>query len=187
MTIIIGLTGLAGSGKSEISKHLLEKHGFSKLVFSDILREEAAKRRLLEGKSYEEQKFALSKLGEVLRKESGRMDILAVKLVEKIVSGNYDNIIVDGFRSAEEVNLFRKNFDDFYLVLVETDENIRFNRRKMEDPSITIENIRSRDKRDIEELGLSKVIEMADFKVENNDSISSLHEEIDNIVEGIIG
>ena len=179
---IIGLTGLAGSGKSEVSRHMVERHGFVRMGFSDIIKDEAKKRNLLEGKSYEEQKFEMSKLGEILRKESGRMDILAVKLVEKIKSGSYDKIIVDGFRSAEEVVLFRENFEDFMLLLIEVSEQARFDRRKLEDPAITIDNIRSRDKRDIEELGLGKVLGMIDYKIDNSGSIKDMEKKLDDFL-----
>ena len=101
MLFVVGLTGLASSGKGEVSSYMVEKYDFVKLVFSDVLREEAEKRNLLENKSYEEQKSILSKLGETLRKGSGRWDILAVKLVEKIKSGKFERVVVDGFRSVE--------------------------------------------------------------------------------------
>ena len=187
MLFVIGLTGLASSGKGETSKYLVEKYGFTRLVFSDVLREEAEKRDLLEGKSYEEQKNILSKLGEIMRKVSGRWDILAVKLVEKINSGRFEKVVVDGFRSAEEVTLFRKNFEKFYLILIEADEKIRYARRRLEDPNISINDLRQRDKRDVEELGLGKVIAMADFKINNDqEGLQHLQEKIDEIMKKII-
>ena len=186
MLFVIGLTGLASSGKGETSKYLVEKYGFTRLVFSDVLREEAEKRDLLEGKSYEEQKNILSKLGEIMRRVSGRWDILAVKLVEKINSGKFEKVVVDGFRSVEEVNLFRKSFEKFYLVFVEADEKIRFARRRLEDPNISLSDIRQRDKRDVDELGLGKVIGMADFKINNDQQgLEHLHEKIDELMKKI--
>ena len=188
MLLVVGLTGLASSGKGEVSTHLVNKYDFVKLVFSDVLKEEAVKRNLLKGKSYEEQKYIFSKLGETLRKESGRWDILAVKLIEKIKSRNLEKVVVDGFRSVEEVELFRKNFENFYLVFVDADERIRFLRRKREDPKITIEDIRKRDDRDIKELGLGKVMKMADFKLNNDkEGLENLQKKVDELVESITG
>ncbi len=188
MLLVVGLTGLASSGKGETSSYLVEKYGFTRLVFSDVLREEAEKRDLLTGKSYEEQKNILSKLGEMMRKASGRWDILAVKLVEKIKSNNFEKVVVDGFRSAEEVNLFRKNFEKFYLIFVEADEKIRFARRRLEDPNISINDLRQRDKRDVEELGLGKVVAMADFKINNDQQgLENLHKGIDELMKKITG
>ena len=187
MLFVVGLTGLASSGKGEVSSYLVEKYDFVKLVFSEVLREEAEKRNLLENKSYEEQKSILSKLGETLRKGSGRWDILAVKLVEKIKSGKFEKVVVDGFRSVEEVALFKKNFENFYLIFVEADEKIRFARRKLEDPNISISDIRQRDKRDVEELGLGKVIEMADFKINNDEKgLENLQEKVDEIMKKLV-
>jgi dephospho-CoA kinase len=187
MLFVIGLTGLASSGKGETSKYLVEKYGFTRLVFSDILREEAEKRDLLKGKSYEEQKNILSKLGEIMRRVSGRWDILAVRLVEKINSGKFEKVVVDGFRSVEEVNLFKKSFEKFYLVFVEADEKIRFARRRLEDPNISLSDIRQRDKRDVDELGLGKVIGMTDFKINNDQQgLEHLHEKLDELMKKII-
>ena len=186
MLLVIGLTGLASSGKGEVSSYLVSKYNFVRLVFSDVLREEAEKRNLLENKSYEEQKNVLSKLGEMLRKASGRWDILAVKLVEKIKSNNFDRVVVDGFRSPEEVTLFKENFEKFYLVFVETDEKIRYSRRKLEDPNINIADFRQRDKRDIEEIGVGKAIQMADFKINNNQKgLENLYEKVDELMKKI--
>jgi dephospho-CoA kinase len=185
MLLVVGLTGLAGSGKSEVSDYLVKEFGFKKLVFSDILREEAEKRNLLKNKGYEEQKYIFSKLGEQLRKESGKWGILAEKLIEKIKSGNSEKVVVDGFRSAEEVDLFKKSFEKFCLVFVDANEKVRFLRRKLEDSLTNLEQLRRRDKKDIEELGLGKAIEMADFTIDNSGTIEDLHKEIDSLMEKI--
>jgi len=182
MSLIIGLTGLAGSGKGEVSKHLMENHDFIKFVFSDILKEEANKQNLLKSKTYEEQKYVLSKLGEKMRKESGRWDILAIKLVEKIKNGDTDKIVVDGFRSVEEVNLFRKNFENFYLVHIHTDIEKRFDRRRKEDSNAKIENFEKRDRENMQIMGLDKVLDMASFKIDNNNSLENLHERINDVL-----
>ena len=184
MLFVIGLTGLAGSGKGEVSKYLASEYDFKKLVFSDVVRDEAKTRGLLNSnQNYEEQKYVLSKLGEAMRRESGRMGILAEKLVEKIKNGDYERAVVDGFRSVEEVNLFRGSFDKFYLVLVDADANIRFSRRKNQDPSTTVEAFSKRDRENIEVMGLGKTIEMADLTIRNNENdITKLHSDVDSVM-----
>jgi len=188
MLLVIGLTGLASSGKGEVSSYLVKKYDFKKFVFSDVLREEANKKNLLENKSYEEQKNILSKLGEMLRKGSGRWDILAIKLVEKIKSEKFERVVVDGFRSIEEVNLFKKNFEKFYLIFVDADESIRYSRRKLEDPNMSISDLRQRDRRDVQELGLGKVIETADFSINNDEKgLEKLQLKVDELMKKITG
>jgi len=187
MLLVVGLTGLASSGKGEVSKYLTSKYNFKKLVFSDVVREEAKKRGLLKDKTYEEEKYVLSKLGETLRKGSGKWDILAEKLVEKIKKGEFEKTVVDGFRSVEEVNLFRREFEKFYLIYINTDEKTRFLRRKAEDATATIENLRKRDQENIEIIGLGNVIKMADFTIDNLGSLEDLNKQLDKILKTIIG
>jgi dephospho-CoA kinase len=184
MPTVIGLTGLASCGKGTVSDYL-KKYGFIKLVFSDILKEEAERRGLLKNKTYEEQKKVFSELGDELRKESGKWYVLAEMLVKKIKSNNLEKVVVDGFRSVEEVEFFKKSFKNFYLIFVDADENTRFERRKLEDPNSKIENFRERDKIDIKEKGLGKVIKMADFKVNNNKDINYVYKQTDEILEKI--
>jgi dephospho-CoA kinase len=187
MPLVIGLTGLAGSGKGEVAKYLVKKHNFAKFVFSDILKEEAKKRGMLDNKSYEQSKAVFSKLGGELREKSGKMEILAEMLVEKIKSNNLENVVVDGFRSLEEAQCFKDNFEKFYLIFVDTDETTRFERRNKEDPEADIESFIERDKIDINEKGLGRVIDLADFKVDNNEDIGSLFKQVEKILEKITG
>jgi dephospho-CoA kinase len=185
MHFVVGLTGLAGSGKGAASDYLVKKHKFVKLVFSDILKEEAKKRGLLENKNYEESKGILSKLGDQLRRESGKMEVLADMLVEKIKSTGLEKVVVDGFRAVEEVETFRNNFESFCLIFVDAEDSIRFQRRKKEDAEADIESFRQRDNRDINEKGLGKVVKMADFRVDNNSSFEELFKQMDSIMEKI--
>jgi len=184
MSIVIGLTGLASCGKGTVSDYL-KRYGFIQLIFSDILKEEAEKRGLLKNKTYEEQKNVFSKLGDELRKESGKWYILAEMLVEKIKSNNIEKVVVDGFRSVEEVEFFKKSFKNFYLIFIDANENTRFLRRKLEDPTATIKGFKDRDERDIKGKGLGKVIEMADFKIINNKDFAYLYKQINGILEKI--
>jgi dephospho-CoA kinase len=188
MPLVAGLTGLAGSGKSEASRYLAERYEFQRLTFSDILLKEAKKRDLLKNKDYEEVKYVLSKLGESLRKESGKMGILAEKAIDKIKTERYERTAVDGFRSVEEVDLFRENFDRFYLIFIDADERTRLGRRgarNARDSSISIEELRKRDRENIVTMGLGKVMQMADFRIENNNDLTYFHKEIDNLIKVI--
>jgi len=141
--MIIGLAGPAGSGKSTISKYLCFKYNFYPITFSDILIEEALKRKIIEKnfrKDDEKIKNILSKFGKELRKETGKEDILAIKIVEKIKRLGLKRVCVDGFRSKEEVEYFRKNFKDFYLISVKAEKEKRIERRKNLDPNFDIKD-----------------------------------------------
>lgn len=183
--LVIGITGLASSGKGEVAKYF-ESKGFVKLIFSDLIHEEAEKRGLLKGKEgYEEKKGVYSNLGDVLRKKYGRKGILAEFLLKRIKDMKLENVVIDGFRSVEEVLYFRDNVNNFYLINVEADERIRFERRKLDDPKATLERFRNRDQRDIKEKGLGKVLMIADFKIDNNGGLEYLHEQLERIIRKI--
>ncbi len=181
--IVIGLVGLAGSGKSTMMNYLKEKYGYGGLTFSDAIKEEAKKRKLLkENANIEETKMILSNLGDVWRKETGKYEIVAEKLIEKIKEQKLKNVVVDGARSPAEIELFRKSFEKFYLIYVSTDFDVRFKRRLKDDPNARKENMQERDKNDIEKKGLQEVIEMADFVLDNNGTLKDLQHQIDVIM-----
>lgn len=177
--LIFGLTGLAACGKGEASDYL-KSHGFKKFVFSDFLKKEAKKRGMVSN-DLEKQKELLSKLGDDLRKRSGKMEILAIMIIDEIKKKKLNKVVVDGFRSVEEVNIFRETYPEFKLIFIDTPEEIRFQRRKRDDPKANLKSFRERDKRDIKEKGLGKVIEVADIKIKNDDTREDLYQKLEKI------
>ena len=183
MQMVIGLTGLAGCGKSTVSNYVKSKHGFEFLIFSDVLKEEAARRGLLKGnESLEESKRILSKLGDDWRSETRNKGIIADKLIEKIKTSGMKKVIVDGFRAPSEVELFRKEFPGFKLIYVYAPVEIRFARRRLEDHMLKREDFEARDKQDIEKKGLGDVVEMKDFTLNNSSDFRSLFMQIDQLM-----
>ena len=184
--IVIGVSGYAASGKSEFAKYLKEKYGFKVFEFSEIIEEEAKRLKLLEENlSLEEKKRKLSELGKKIREIYGREDIFALKIVEKIKSENFEKIVVSGFRNLVEVEVFKKEFGkNFYLIFIEADAKIRYERRKIQDPNfnLTFEEFLQRDKRDEKELGLRELKEVANFVIENNSSLEDFYKKIDLII-----
>ncbi len=176
MQMVIGLTGLAGSGKGEACAYL-KSRGFVVLSFSDVLREEADKRGILKG-SLEDQKATLSVLGEQLRKESGDWGVLARMLANKVES----DTVVDGFRSVEEVNAFKERFPNFKLILIVADFDIRFKRRRLQDSSVTKDAMLKRDNDNISFMGLDRVMQMADDRIENNSTKEELYAKLERII-----
>lgn len=184
--VIIGLTGLAASGKGTAAQYLKEKYGFKVLVFSDIIKEEAERRGLLTGKGMEETKSILSEFGDVWRKETGRKDIVGQKLIEKIKEGNLNKVVVDGFRSVEEVELFRKTFKKFILIQIDASLEKRWERRLKQDPMSKRADFEARDRNDIEKKGLGDVIKMADVVVDNNKTKEDMYRQLDSIVSRLV-
>jgi len=189
--IVIGVSGYAASGKSEFAKYLKEKYGFKVFEFSEIIEEEARKLKLLEENlSLEEKKRKLSELGKKIRENYGREDIFALKIVEKIKSENLEKVVVSGFRNLIEVEVFKREFGkNFYLIFIEVDAKIRYERRKIQDPNfnLSFEEFLERDKKDEKELGLKELKEVANFIVENNSSLEDFYKKIDLIIKSLFG
>ncbi len=174
--MIIGLTGLARSGKDTVANYLEKKYGFKHLDFArDALFAEAEKRGI------EKDKISLSILGDELRQEQGRA-VLA-KIINSKIKENEDYVIT-GFRSPEEVDMIRNEHLNFVLIEINASPATRFKRRNEKDPD-NEELFNARDKRDIHNKGLGDVLKMADYKMQNQGTLEELYELIDALMEKI--
>jgi dCMP deaminase len=180
--MIIGLTGRNASGKGEAANYLKEM-GFLYFSLSDEIREELLTR------GQEISRKNLIETGLCLRKTCG-FDILAQRVLKKISMS--ENYIVDSFRNPAEVEYFRK-VKNFYLILVQADEKVRFerikNRRRENDPETFEDFIKYEQKELISSDPANQQIleteKMADFTAENNSTREHLHEQIRNILKEI--
>ena len=196
MQMIIGLTGLARSGKDTVANYLSNKYGFAHLDFArDALFAEADKRGV------EKDKMSLSVLGDELRQESGRAVLAKIinskiqqdKPIKTTISSlkkedkvkQEKSYAITGFRSPEEVDLIRNEHLDFVLIEVSANPVIRFKRRTDKDPD-NEELFNARDKRDIYNKGLGEVLKMADYKVLNEDSFEELYLLVDDLMKKIV-
>lgn len=174
----IGLTGLNCSGKGEVAKILMEQ-GFEYFSLSDIIREEIKERGLVEDRE------TLISVANDLRKNFGS-NILAKRTNEKIK--NKDKVVIDSIRNEYEVNELRKN-KDFILLCVEAPIELRFERavaRGRVENASTVEEFKRIDEKestdDPVKQQLSKVGNMADYKIKNNSSLDSLKKNVDEFL-----
>lgn len=173
--MIIGITGLARSGKDTVAKYLVEEYGFKHYDFyRDVFLEEMKKRKM------EPTKDNASKLGDELRNEHG-MGVMAKLLFEKV---NAEDIVITGIRSPQEVDYFRGKSSQFVLIMLEAPLEQRYSRRNESDPQ-SLEDFKQRDERDLANKGMESVFLMADYTLENDKEIEDLYDEVDNIMEEI--
>ena len=166
---IIGLAGLARSGKDTVADYIESKYDYKKFVLSDVLKDE------LKNVGKEPTKENMAELGNTLRKKSGK-DIVAKMLYEHCK--NQKKITVVGFRSPEEVEFFRKKAKTFTLIEVRAPKDSRIKRSSEKD-------ISGRDKNDIAKKGLDEVFTMAKIKIDNDSTLESLYEKVDKIMKEI--
>jgi dephospho-CoA kinase len=172
-TLIIGLTGMPGAGKTTVANYLSQK-GIPLLIMGDVVREVA------ENDGLEPTSDNLAKLMLRLRKRNGPEAVAhlignKIKLMKK-KDKQLSVVIVDGIRSMAEVQVLRR-IGSVKLLAIHGSTLTRYThvreRRRSDVPS----NIGDFDKRDkIEmEVGISNAIALADETISNNDiSISEL-------------
>ena len=168
--IVVGLTGLPGSGKTEVAK-ILEKEGFKIFSMGDVVRNEAKKRGLALKREN------LEKIAIEIRKKEGK-DVIARRIIEKIENTSYEKICIDGIRSVDEINAFKKAFRNFKLIAIICSYEKRMKRlRKRARCDDDLEKLREREEHE-RILGIDKAIEMADAKIINEGSIEELEEKV---------
>lgn len=180
---VIAFVGLPLSGKTTAS-NVAKDMGIPVVCMGDIAREEAKKRGL---KITNEN---LAKLAEELRKKEG-MDAIAKRCIPIIREKGKDIgvVVVDGIRGIDEVNRFKKEFgDDFILINIESPIELRFKRaleRKRSDDVRTIEELKKRDERELS-WNMAKAIEIANITIENKSSLKEFKEKIRDLLNQLI-
>ena len=170
--LVIGLTGMPGSGKSLVVDTAKEV-GYAIVVMGDIIREETAKRGL---------ELTPQNVGKVmleLRAQGGNT-VVAQKCIPKIEEQPSSKVLVDGLRSLYEVDTFKEHIAKFSIIAVHASPDTRFNRlanRKRSDDSDGWAVFHERDMRELG-VGLGNVVAMAEQMVVNDNSVEEVKDRI---------
>jgi dephospho-CoA kinase len=180
---VIGVTGMPGSGKGVVAG-IARSMGVEVVRMGDVIRDEAQKRN--------------ASVGEVavkLREEQGKY-VVAERCVEKIkqsemgsdeIGSKYKNrfYMIEGIRSPYEVEIFKKNFENFKIIAVHSTPKARFKRLKRRmrfDDSTERSEFEKRDKRELK-FGIGDVIATSDYMVVNGWSISKFKSIVRSILQ----
>ncbi|MEM1545898.1 MAG: AAA family ATPase [Candidatus Methanomethylicia archaeon] len=176
---IICVSGMPGAGKTSIIEPL-KNRGIPVIAMGDIIREEATKRGI---KPLSEN---LGKIMIELRKNYGP-SIVAKLCLEKIALMNTDVVIIDGVRSLDEVEEYKRSFSKVLIVAVHASPVTRFkrlySRGRQDDPKSWSEFV-ERDFRELS-IGLGNVISLADYMIINEGSIEESRKIFEYIVRVI--
>lgn len=175
---VMGISGMPGSGKSIVSEIATEK-GAIIVSMGDIVREEAKKR----GEGSKETAVNL-------RKEHGEYIIseLTIKKIKDLEKEGVENpIVVEGIRSHHEVEMFKENFDNFIILSIFANTNLRFERLKKRMREDDSQDYSVFQKRDYNELnfGIGNVIALSDKLIINESDLESFAEKINEFFEEI--
>jgi len=160
---VVGLAGMPGAGKSVVVATARER-GYGVVVMGDVVREEA-RRRFLEPSPEN-----LGKIMIELRQKEGE-SVIAKRCIQKIEKTEESKVIVDGIRSLNEVEEFKKHFLKFSLIAIHSSPETRFRRlyrRQRSDDPKNWEIFHERDKRELS-IGVGNAIAMAEYVIVNEE------------------
>jgi dephospho-CoA kinase len=118
-TLIIGLVGLPGSGKTSTAKILKDK-GFKNVVLSSFIK------KVLQKKGLKINRKNLQDMGDQLRKKKGA-DILARLALKKIKKERLKKSVIDGIRNLKEIKRLKQE-KNFYLLGMTATPDRRYKR-----------------------------------------------------------
>jgi len=178
MLKIIAFTGMPFSGKTE-AVQVAKKQGIPVVRMGDMVWGEVEKQGL------ELNDENVGNIANQMRNKYGK-DIWAKRTLENIKKmGDTDILVIDGVRNVEEIETFKKELDeDFVVVAIDVSDQVRYERamsRDRKDDSKDLEKIKERDRRELG-WGLGDVIASADIVVSNDKSIEAFFEEIRKIL-----
>jgi len=126
--LAVGLTGSFGSGCSSM-KEALSKLGFTSVSLSQYVKDIWCKRT---GKSIEEAiRPELQDIGNELREKNGKGHLAQLAVTEAIEKTNGETpLVFDNIRNLGEVEYFRKEFPNFFLIALDCSPTVRWERVK---------------------------------------------------------
>jgi dephospho-CoA kinase len=173
---IVSIVGMAGAGKSDVSR-VFEQNGYVRIRFGDVTDEEMKKRGLEPNESNERM------VRELLRGEG--KEVYAKRnqpRIEKALANS--NVVIDGLYSWEEYTYLKGLYgENLYLMAVWASPKTRHARlARRSERRLTPEQAASRDKTELENLAKGGPIAMADFTIANESSREELIKEVERIV-----
>jgi dephospho-CoA kinase len=179
---IIAILGLPGSGKSEVIKYLIKKHGWPKVYFGDVTFDELKKRGLEINEKNERT------VREDIRKKSG-FSYYPKQVIKKINEiKNAKVVLVESLYAWQEFLILKNKFkNDLVTIAVYAKPEVRYDRLgKRKKRPLSRKEAQSRDYAQIENLFQGGPISMADYTIINESSRKELNKQLDKIIKNII-
>ncbi len=179
--MIIGITGTFGAGKGTIVEYLKEK-GFAHFSVRDYLIKEIKKQNL------EVNRDNMVIVANNLREKHSPSYIIE-QLYKKAEKTGKDSVI-ESIRNIGEIKKL-KQLGNFYLFSIDAYPKIRYERlskRGTVTDNISFKEFLEEEKREMNnpdpnKQNISKCIEMADFRFQNNGSFEDLNKQIGKIMD----
>lgn len=183
--IIIGVVGQIASGKGVLVNWLTSHLGFKSFSLSSIVHAELKKKGI---KEFTRQ--TLQNVGDELRRKYGD-DVLAHRIMTRCRGRVSRPIIIEGIRNPAEIKFLKKN-QNFILIGVKSNREIRFKRLLSRDKKWDPKNYEDFLKVDRRDIGVSqgksgqqvgKCLAYCDYTLTNNKSIDEFEEKIEELMK----
>jgi len=178
--VIIGITGMPGAGKG-VFRRTIQRLGYPFVIMGDEVREEVKRREL---------KPTPENLAETmlnLRKIEGSAAI-AKRCILKLKNQPRQVVFIDGIRSLNEVEEFKKHFPMFILITIHASPKTRYQRlvrrRRSDDPT-DWDTFMERDLRELG-IGMGDVISVADYMIVNEGTIRQLKQKTLQFIKKVL-
>jgi dephospho-CoA kinase len=183
---VIGFTGMPGSGKSE-AMEVAKSRGHPVVRMGDLIWEEVERRGLPRDAKH------VGEVANAMRDQHGkdvwsRRTVARVREVLARAGKPHSVVLIDGIRSHEEVETFRRELGtQFVLVAIHTDPEHRFGRmirRARADDSPNVEVLRARDEREMG-WGIARTIALADEMVVNDGTLEQFRARVAALLDRV--
>ncbi len=174
---VILLVGMPGAGKEEFVRVALKK-GYAVIRMGDVVRE------YVQSMGFPLENKIVGKIAGEERDKHG-VGIWARRTVEKIKRQKAQNVVIDGIRCMEEVDIYREEFgENVHLVGIFAPRRIRFERilkRARPDDVRTWEEFVAREERELS-WGLGKVFALSDHMLLNIRTLEEYWAEVESFL-----
>lgn len=182
--ITIGITGTIGAGKGTIVDYLIQQRGFAHYSVRAFITDEINRRGLPLDRD------SMTLVGNDLRATHSPSYIVEQLYHRAQLSGK--NCIIESIRTPGEVAALRGK-DNFYLFAVDADAHIRYDRvvlRGSETDHISFDTFLANERREMSsddpnKQNLGVCISLADFRFNNDGSISDLQRQVEDVLQQI--
>jgi len=178
--VVVGITGMPGAGKG-VFRRTIQRLGYPFVIMGDEVREEVKRREL---------KPTPENLAETmlnLRKIEGSAAI-AKRCILKLKNQPRQVVFIDGIRSLNEVEEFKKHFPMFILITIHASPKTRYQRlirrRRSDDPT-DWDTFMERDLRELG-IGMGDVISVADYMIVNEGTIRQLKQKTLQFIKKVL-
>lgn len=180
--LIIGLVGKIAAGKGTVAAYLSEKYQAEVFGFSTPLRD------ILKRLYVETSRPNMANLSSVLRELFGQ-DLLSKTITQDLQQAKSEIAVLDGIRRLPDIEQ-AKTLPNFKLVQVVTDEKNRYERlvkrnQNSDDATKTFSDFLADEQKEADRQ-IPEIMALANYTINNNDSLEDLHKQIDELIAKLI-